>query len=291
MNDFNYTHTCGRCAATLFVVTNASAQAWKADAAQGGHRATCGCGCTFTTEDDGNPSGGVQAKDVSAPEIVSLDVATGPIAGGTTVQLTGDAFQVPGATPVVKFGGLTAAPTVLTDTTLDAVTPAGKARLLIDKMFARVEHGAVTGGPYQVAEIITGGTSGETATVVEVGADYVLVDALSGPLTASETLTGGTSSATSAFSAIGASSFSDGETLTGATSSATATLLSVSGLWIQGPSGPFTAGEEVSGGTSGARAQLADPTWYDGAVDVTVENENGQRTSGGTLAAGFEFTI
>jgi hypothetical protein len=223
MGNYNYTHTCGRCATTLFTVAGGDGEAWKADAASGGHKSTCGaCGCTYTTEDDGNPSGGVQAKDLSEPKIVSLDVTTGPIAGGTTVQLTGDAFQVPGATAVVKFGGLTAAPTVLDDTSLDAVTPAGKARLLVD---------AVVG------------------------------------------------------------SFTDEETITGGTSGATATLLSASGLWIQGPSGPFTAGEEITGGTSGATADLADPTWYDGSVDVTVENENGQRASGGSLAGAFEFTI
>ena len=291
MGEFNYTHTCGRCAATLFTVTDGNAQAWKDDAAAGGHKSTCSCGCTYTTEDDGNPDGGVQAKDVSAPKITSINTASGPIAGGTTIRVNGSAFQVTGTSAVVKFGGLTAAPTVLSDTAIDAVTPAGKVRL-IGSARQQVNHGAVTGGPFQVAETLTGGTSGATAIVKEVGAGYVLIDVVTGgPFQAGETLTGNISAATASFTDLVSRPFTNGETITGATSGATATMSDATMLWITAPSGPFTAGEEITGGSSGARAQLDNPTWYDGTVDVSAENGNGQRASGGVLLGAFQYTI
>lgn len=49
---------------------------------------------------------------------------------------------------------------------------------------------------FQVGETITGGTSTETATVLFVGEDYLLVGSPSGDFDAAETITGGTSSAT-----------------------------------------------------------------------------------------------
>ena len=292
MGDYSYTHTCGRCAATLFEVVNADAQAWKTLAGAGCHCTTCpGCGCCYDIEDDSNPSGGVQAVDKSQPKIDSINLGTGPIAGSTVVRVNGSAFQVPGTTPTVKFGGLAApAPTVLSDVAMDATTPAGKARLLAT-LFTRVLHGTVTAGPFQVGDVITGGTSGETAEVMEVGAGYLLIKDLSGPLTASETLTGSGSGASAPYTGNGDPNFANGETITGVTSGATATCIDGPGLVIQSPSGPFTAGEEITGGSSGARAQLANPTWYDGTVDVSVENDHGQRHTGGSLTGVFEFTI
>lgn len=63
----------------------------------------------------------------------------------------------------------------------------------------RITHGTVSGGPFQVGETITGGTSKKTAVVVEVGSGYLIVNTVSGAFTGSptfETITGGTSSAT-----------------------------------------------------------------------------------------------
>lgn len=51
-------------------------------------------------------------------------------------------------------------------------------------------------GNFAVGETITGGTSTETATVLFVGEDYLLVGSPSGDFDAAETITGGTSSAT-----------------------------------------------------------------------------------------------
>ena len=60
----------------------------------------------------------------------------------------------------------------------------------------RLPHGAVTGGPFQAGETITGGTSSATAKVLDVQAAYLLVAVLSGTFSATETITGGTSNAT-----------------------------------------------------------------------------------------------
>lgn len=295
MGSYNYTQTCGRCAATLFTVANADAQAWKDDAASGGHKATCGgCGCSYTTKDDGTDvgsGGGVTALDVSQPKIDSINIATGPIAGGTVVRVNGSAFQVPGATPTVKFGGASNVTSVISDAAIDASTPAGKAKLLLAVNYERVLIGTVTGGPFAVADVITGGTSGETAEVMGVGAGYLLIKDRTGDFTASETLTGSGSSATAPFTSMGSASFADAETITGQSSGATATMLSAAALEITGPSGPFTAGEEILGASSGAMAQLDNPTWYDGTVGVSVENDHGQRQSGGSLAGAFQYTI
>lgn len=55
-------------------------------------------------------------------------------------------------------------------------------------------------GTFAVGETITGGTSSQTAVVLFVGEDYLLVGTISGAFTLAETLTGGTSAATATLS-------------------------------------------------------------------------------------------
>jgi len=60
----------------------------------------------------------------------------------------------------------------------------------------RLDHGAVTNGPYQVGETVTGGTSGASGEVVGVGTGHILVkNVSSGPFVNAEVVTGGTSTA------------------------------------------------------------------------------------------------
>jgi hypothetical protein len=59
----------------------------------------------------------------------------------------------------------------------------------------RIDHGTVTGGPFQADETITGGTSAATATVDVVGDGFLDVSAVSGTFQDDETIQGGTSSA------------------------------------------------------------------------------------------------
>jgi hypothetical protein len=79
-----------------------------------------------------------------------------------------------------------------------------------------------------------------------------------------------------------------GEGVTGLTSGARGAIKSLSPFVVDAPTRAFVANEEVVGTASGASLRLkAIP--YSGAVDVTVENEYGQRVSGGTLVNGFSY--
>jgi hypothetical protein len=61
---------------------------------------------------------------------------------------------------------------------------------------AIIVHGAVTGGPFQVGETITGGTSGTIGTVTIVGVGSLTYGVNHNDFTDGETITGGTSGAT-----------------------------------------------------------------------------------------------
>lgn len=73
---------------------------------------------------------------------------------------------------------------------------------------AIIEHGAVTGGPFQVAETITGGTSGTigTVTVVNGGSLTITYTVNHDDFVVGETITGGTSGATATITVIGGGS-------------------------------------------------------------------------------------
>lgn len=60
----------------------------------------------------------------------------------------------------------------------------------------RIYHGSVTGGPFQVGELITGGTSSATGAVSSVSTTYLFYTPVSGTLQSAEVITGGTSGAT-----------------------------------------------------------------------------------------------
>jgi len=73
--------------------------------------------------------GGLDVVNTSTPKITSLDVVTGPAAGGTTVVITGDFLEV--GTLTVKFDGVAA--TNMTSRTKTSVTvdsPAGSVGLV-----------------------------------------------------------------------------------------------------------------------------------------------------------------
>ncbi len=73
---------------------------------------------------------------------------------------------------------------------------------------AIIVHGSVTGGPFQVAEVITGGTSGTvgTVTIVNGGALTVTYTVNHDDFEVGETITGGTSGATATINTVGTGS-------------------------------------------------------------------------------------
>src|SRR5205807_770871 len=57
------------------------------------------------------------------PIVTGLSPNAGPVAGGTSVTVTGSGFTS-GGTPTVFFGGVAASSTVVDDSTITAVSPA-----------------------------------------------------------------------------------------------------------------------------------------------------------------------
>jgi hypothetical protein len=270
-------------------------QAWKNDAnGSGPHKFTCGtCGGEAVVHDDGSPAssdGNIDLANVSKPRIDALGATkSGSTAGGTEISLTGHAFDV--ATPTVKVNGVAATSvSVASATSLTCDTPAGTIGLIVAEYHMKLAHGTVTGGPFVVAETVTGGTSSATGVVTQVEAAYLMVKTVSGVFENGETITGGTSSASADLNADPASpAFSAGETITGQTSGSTATVQLAGTMRCDTFSGDMTDGEEILGGTSAARATLASSDCMDGFVTVSVENTNGSRGSHinhGTVSGG-----
>jgi hypothetical protein len=87
---------------------------------------------------------------------------------------------------------------------------------------------------------------------------------------------------------------SPGDTITGMSSGKTATIVSVGSgfLIVSSPSGAFTSSEVVQkdGSNHVQLSDAADPL-INNPVDVTVENENGQKKTGGALAGAFAYTL
>lgn len=125
----------------------------------------------------------------------------------------------------------------------------------IGSLVGTLNHGAVVGGPFQVAETVTGGTSGATAVVATQAPGYVTVNTITGVFVAGETITGGTSGATSVLSSV--VGFAVGSTITGGTSFNTAVVVSddfAGNLTVSTLSGVFTAAETITSNSTPANS-------------------------------------
>ena len=71
-----------------------------------------------------------------------------------------------------------------------------------DVFVTKIPVGTITGGPFQIGETVTGGTSSATGTVAWAATGLLELVNVSGAFVAGETLTGGTSSATAAASSV-----------------------------------------------------------------------------------------
>lgn len=65
-----------------------------------------------------------------------------------------------------------------------------------DAFITKIVHGTVSGGPFDIGETVTGGTSTATGKVAWVGSGFLELINVDGDFSAGETLTGGTSTAT-----------------------------------------------------------------------------------------------
>jgi len=84
-------------------------------------RAGTGAGAITVTTAGGTATSAAEFSYLAPPVITSLDVSTGPIAGGTTVVITGTGFT---GTTSVTFGGVAAPIVSVTATEITVTTPA-----------------------------------------------------------------------------------------------------------------------------------------------------------------------
>lgn len=105
---------------------------------------------------------------VPPPVIQALEPASGPVAGGSTLSITGRGLAT--ATSV-SFGGTDAVPTVQADGSLTVVTPAGSA------------------GEVGVAVTAVGGTADDASYHYVAAPDVTGFSPLNGPLTGGNTVT------------------------------------------------------------------------------------------------------
>lgn len=286
--DMTIACTCG-CpgGAAMMTVTGGQLAAWRTVAQLGQiQQITCpDCLCEYTL---GDGTTQIDTVDQSRPVATSINVGTGSVAGGTAVILTGHALDLAGL--VIKFGGKPGTNLrSVTDVNATIDTPVGQGKLVTQGLVRRKLLISAVVGTFQVGETITGGTSGKTAIVREIDAAFLYVDTWNGEFTAAETITGGTSGATATagtFKGV----FQAAETLTGLTSTHVGTLtsISVTPLYVDAPTGTYTAAEWVKGGTTDAKIQLAGASHFDGAVDLEASNVNGVRPEG-LLAAAFTY--
>ncbi len=294
MPKVNIQVNCESCAAPRAHISNANAQRLKRRCAiLPQPKVYCPCGCVMELRDDGVPvedGGSVECFNASPPRIDSLPSAvSGPVGGGTTVRVNGKFFAH--SVPTVYFNGVAGvALNVLNDGALDVNTPAGSVRLL-SSMQTQLDFTNEAAGPFTVGETVTGGVSGVSATVREVGADYLMVSDVSGVF-ALEAITGASSGASADVTAVSTPAFQLNETLQGQTSGGTVKVVEAGATpRVNTPLiASLIAGEQVVGLVSGARATLS-PVVYDGAVDVEIENEFGRRQPGAVLSSAFEFTL
>ena len=259
---------------------------------------------------------------VAVPTLTAISPAAGPTAGGTVVTLTGTGFSAAPATGAVRFGGVAAAYTVLSDTQITAMAPAGAAGT-VDVTVATIggTSAASAGDRFTYAEAptvaslapATGPSAGGTqvtltgthlsaASTVKFGHQYasgvsVLSDtqltAISPPGSGTVDLTvtspGGTSSVTGSarFSYAGAPAITGLSTQRGPASGGSSVILS--GSDFTGATAVRFGAVQATGFTvdSATRITATAPAGSPGTVAVSVTTPEG--TSPASATAQFSY--
>jgi hypothetical protein len=267
--------------------------AWRQNWKNINYRAICpSCTCEVVTEDDGIPAdegGFVTIKDITKPDIMAISNASGPRAGGASVMIYGRGYL--GAPPTVKFankacphvwdrgvtGCMVETPPATYTLNLEGAGPLYELTLT-DRV-----------GDFQVGESFTVGGSGLTGVVRKVAGNTIYVAYATEAGTVGESATGGISGATATIYGLSQMSFVAGEQVTGQTTGAIGVLVSLDPYKVELPSQGFAAGELVKGDASSALMCLDPTTAYSGTVDITVENEFGQRPTGYKLEGAYTY--
>lgn len=253
------------------------------------------CDTCYTIEDDGvdiGAGGSIVKRDITRPGLTSLDVTGGPREGGTTVVLTGKAFNT--GTVRVFFGTREAGFISKTDTSAVVVTPPGSYSLLLEEGPYAVCSLVGKTGNFSLNELFTGASPACAGSVRYIYQNTVGIwlntPSVIGDLEGC-TITGATSGAAANIASVAVPRFVVGEQVTGATNGSQGVIKSFDGrtITLDLPTGPFSADELIVGEASGARGRLGSPA-YSGAVDVRVENEYGVSAAGGTITNGFTYS-
>lgn len=266
------------------------AAAWKA-AATTFKSVSCGCGSRFRIECDGVNacSGGfVKVIDVSSPRIDSLNVTGGKRFGGEALIISGSSLDI--GNLIVKFGGIPAqAVTNVTPSHARVITPTGQYSLNVQEILSKYTFTS-TSGDFSVNDSITTAQGSKGTIRVVSGINYWIgwtvlhetVASMVGMLLTSS------SKGARVVASCSTPEIHVGEGVIGLTSKARGAVKSAAPLVVNKPTAAFAAGELVRGDASGAYVLLANQP-YSGAVDVSVENEHGQRVVGGVVKNGFTY--
>jgi len=268
--------------------------AWKAQVSATPMICECvSCNGSFQIADDGIPTvsgGSVELSNVSKPRIDSLNVAAGPREGGNVLIVTGHALDA-GAL-VVKFAD-EASPTVdnRTETTARVVVPPATYMLSVLERCTKLTLSVVSGS-LAVDEAVTS-TAGSSGVIRLIeGSVYwiafgTLVEELNDMV--GTNLTGGGSGGVRQVDAAVEVPFTVGENVIGLSSVVVGVVRSDTPLAVVAPTGGYAPNELVQGASSGALAKLTSSPAYSGLVDVSVENEFGQRLAGGSLPGVYTY--
>jgi hypothetical protein len=222
--------------------------------------------------------------------IASLNVATGPREGGNALIITGSALEV--GNLVVKFAGETS-PLVdnRTATTARVVVPSATYALNIAERCYRLTL-SLTSGSLAVDEAVTS-EAGSSGLIRLIDGNIYWIAFTNFSETLDEligtNLVGGGSGGTASVDAATAMDFNVGEVVTGLSSGAFAIVQDAPTLVVKSPTAGFAPDELVRGDNSGALVKLTSSPAYSGLVDVSVENEHGQRLTGASLPDTYTY--
>jgi len=267
------------------------ASAWKAAVNVFSSISCSCCGVRLKLEDDGidvSSGGFVRVENISSPKIESLNLSGGTRAGGQSLVIFGSSLDI--GKLVVKFGGKPAkSVTKVTATSARVITPVGQYTLNSQEVASNIIFTSLS-GVFNVGDTITTklGSRGKLRLISEE--TYWIGWTMLNESVAS--LIGMLLTGSSGGSRVVASSATPtwivGEGVTGLTSGAKGVVSSVVPFIVDSPSKEFAANELVKGDASGAYLFTASKP-FSGAVDVSVENEHGQRDSGGVVSHGFTY--
>jgi len=263
---------------------------WKALAQRAPVCACASCHGSFVISDDGEPSGIVKLQNVSTPQITSLNVVVGAREGGNALIITGEALEV--GTLVVKFAGR---PCSIVDNrtrdTARVVVPRATYAINVLEQCHKLTLN-VTPGVLAVDEAVTS-DAGSTGVIrlIEGSTYWIAFANLAETLDEmiGTNLTGGVSGGVASVVIATAVEFLVDEAVTGQSSGAFAVVRDAQPLVVTSPTTGFAPNELVRGDSSDALVKLTSSPAYSGLVDVSVENEYGQRLTGASLPGAYTY--